>query len=262
MPFSESGIAVLVPGSPLTYAGHVPEPENNAPASLEDDVWRFAGTGLRQTYARNAVIFSDEDPADFIYRLERGAARLYRINWAGRRQIVDFLIPGDLFGFSDEESHGLTAEALGDIVVHRYLRRDIETLSEKIPAVQKQLMKELRKRMSSMQAHLTVLGCQHVNERVASFLLMFADRTKSATQGKTRSNAHLTLPMNRQDIADYLGLTIESVCRSISELKRQDIISLPGTHQLILKNLDVLHALAEGDSESVQPRRALRGATR
>ena len=167
--------------------------------------------------------------------------RLCKLMPDGRRQIAEFMLPGDIFGFELGGEHSLTAEALGDAVVMRCARSQMERVSEEQPVVRKQLMSLLRRELSSAQTHLVMLGRQTAKERIASFLLLQAERTDA-------DNGDLVeLPMSRQDIADYLGLTIETVCRALSDLKRERIIGVPNRHQVAIRNIAALENIAECD---------------
>ena len=169
------------------------------------------GTVVR--FARNATIFSEYDEARFSYQVIRGAVRLAKVMLDGRRQIAKFLLPGDMFALDCDDEHSLTAEALTEVTLLRYARTHLDRLSEDVPEVRRALMLSLRRELSAAQHHLVVLGRQTAKERVASFLLLLASR------GEQANSDRVDFPMSRQDIADYLGLTIETVCRALTELK-------------------------------------------
>ncbi|MDP1627407.1 helix-turn-helix domain-containing protein [Parvibaculum sp.] len=205
-------------------------------------VLQNAGTTLK--VERGKTIFRDGDLAEFSYRVIGGAVRLCKLFPDGRRQIVDFCLPGDFFGFGSPDEYALTAEAVSDATVIRYSRKHIEHLGRVSPDFRDHLMALLHRGLSSAQNHLFMLGRQTVKERVTSFLLMMLDR-----QGRAGENGdRLDLPMGRQDIADYLGLTIETVCRALSDLKRNGAIKAPGTREIVVTNATLLRATAEGDA--------------
>jgi CRP/FNR family nitrogen fixation transcriptional regulator len=190
---------------------------------------------------RNTVVFSEGDPARQVYKVISGAIRTCRVLMDGRRQIADFYLPGDFFGLDWQSEHGFTAEAVADAVVISYPRAQLEQIADNQPAVQKLLMSMLCKSLRVTQNHIVMLGRQTAQERLAWFLLSVMERTDD--------NPNLDLPMSRLDIADYLGLTIETVSRGISQFKRKHFIAVSGTHQVTLKNLDALEALASGEGE-------------
>jgi CRP-like cAMP-binding protein len=140
----------------------------------------------------------------------------------------------------DRVEYGFSAEAVTDIVLIAYPRNQIDRLSATKPGVVGRIFAVLTDQFSSMQRHLVVLGCQNAKERVASFLLHLADRSSVPDRC-------LDLPMGRQDIASHLGLTIETVCRALGELKREGAIVIPNLNQVILKDIDALRALADGE---------------
>ena len=194
-------------------------------------------------FGRNQTIFNEGDDARYSYKVVEGGVRLCKVRPDGRRQIAEFLLPGDMFGFECGSEHSLTAEALCDVVVMRCPRNHVERLSEEKPDVRRRLMSLLRRELSAAQDHLVMLGRQTAKERVASFLLLLAQRT-DADNGDA-----LDLPMGRQDIADYLGLTIETVCRALTDLKRERLIAIPNRHQVVICDIALLEGVAEGDEE-------------
>jgi CRP/FNR family transcriptional regulator, nitrogen fixation regulation protein len=190
---------------------------------------------------RNAAVFNQGDPSRHVYKVISGAIRTCRVLMDGRRQIADFYLPGDFFGLEGQGEHGFTAEAVADAVVVSYPRSQIEQIAETRPAVQKLLMSMLCKGLSATQNHVVMLGRQTAQERLAWFLL--------SIMGRCDDSPDLDLPMSRLDIADYLGLTIETVSRGISQFKRMQFISVSGAHQVTLKNVEALEAMASGEGE-------------
>jgi CRP-like cAMP-binding protein len=197
------------------------------------------GTKIR--FGRNETIFSEGDEVTHSYKVVSGVIRLCKHMADGRRQIADFVQPGDFCGLMSTGEYRFTAEAVGEVVVVAYPQRQVESLGDKVPGVRKWMMGFLTQSLMGMQDHLVMLGRQTAKERVASFLLMLAERS-GADVGDT-----IDLPMNRQDIADYLGLTIETVCRVLSDLKRSAVIDLPSLHEAALADLDALHDIADGE---------------
>ena len=211
------------------------------PAHANDPLAALHDVGTVSRFERNQTIFNEGDDARYSYKLVEGGVRLCKLMPDGRRQIAEFALPGDLFGFEMNNQHSLTAEALGDVVVMRCARSQMERLSEEQPTLCKQLMTQLKRELTSAQTHLVMLGRQTAKERVASFLLLLAERV-GAEDGET-----VDLPMSRQDIADYLGLTIETVCRALSDLKRDRILAIPNRHQIQIRNIASLETISECD---------------
>ncbi len=223
-----------------------PAYSNSVRTSLEpffhegDALFPLKAVSTSLHFSRNQTIFNEGDVARYSYKLLEGGVRLCKIRPDGRRQIAEFVLPGDVFGFALDEEYSLTAEALGDVIVLRWPRGQVERLAEELPALRKELMAMLCRELSAAQEHLVMLGRQTAKERVASFLLLIANR-RDAGNGDP-----LLLPMGRQDIADYLGLTIETVCRALTDLKRERLIEIPDRHHVELRNLAALEDVAEG----------------
>jgi CRP-like cAMP-binding protein len=205
-----------------------------------DDAQALQRIGIRLRFARGETIFSEGDEAKYSYKVVSGAIRLCKHLADGRRQIAGFVLPGEYCGFMHLDEHRFTAESTGDTVLIAYPQRQIEVLAQEMPSVQKRLTGFLANRLKSMQDHVVLLGRLTARERVASLLLLLAKRAGH------EPHAPVALPMSRQDMADYLGLTIETVCRVLSDLKRLHVIELPDLHVLRIRDLDGLSAVAEG----------------
>jgi CRP-like cAMP-binding protein len=226
-----------------------PEHSLNASASIlslvsaAEDAQPPHRAGVKIHVARNETIFNEGDEAHYVYQVLQGSVRLCRHMADGRRQIADFLLPGDFFGFLQVGAYNFTAEAVSGAVLICYPLSDLEHWDDAAPAMRKQFFTGLSQRFAGMQDHLVMLGRQTARERVASFLVMLAERA-----GCEDDDLLLNVPMSRQDIADYTGLTIETVCRVLSDMKRARTIGIPNLHQVVLMEMDTLYALAEGES--------------
>lgn len=208
--------------------------------ALLDDLRSIEQFSARVRFAKNETIFNEGDDVGHAYKIISGMVRLCKHTQDGRRQIADFLLPETIFGIIDRGEYGFSAEAVTDVVLVAYPRVQIDRLTATNAGVADRLFAVLTEQFMGMQRHLVVLGCQSAKERVASFLLLLTDR--SGTQPGDR----LELPMGRQDIASHLGLTIETVCRAITELKREGLIAVPSLNQIVINNSHGLRALAEG----------------
>jgi CRP-like cAMP-binding protein len=213
-----------------------------ATAKVQDeDIRALQQIGTKIRFARNTTIFNDGDDAAYTYKIISGAVRLCKHASNGRRQIADFLLAGDYFGFLQLGTYSFTAEAVSDVVVICYPQRQIEQLSNSMPSMSRRLLTLLSHRLLGMQDHLVMLGRQAAKERVASFLLLLAERSE-AQEGEA-----FEVPMSRQDIADYLGLTIETVCRALSDFKRSHLIAIPNVHQIVIENTEALEDTTDGN---------------
>ncbi len=197
------------------------------------------GTKLR--FARGQTIFNEGDAVISLSKVITGAVRLCKHTAGGRRQIADFVLPEEFFGFVRVGEHMLTAEAISDVVLIAYPVQQVERLGEEMPAIRERLFDFLSERVLAMQDHLVMLGRQTATERVAAFLLLLLERT-APDQGSA-----IELPMSRLDIADYLGLTLETVSRTLADLKHAHVIDLEGPHLALVRDVEALRSLAEGD---------------
>jgi CRP/FNR family nitrogen fixation transcriptional regulator len=192
-----------------------PTSEQIAPDML-DSLHQFRTT-LR--LARDKEIYLEGANAEHCYRIVSGCVRTVILMEDGRRQIGEFLLPGDLFGVDELDTHAFAAEAVSDVVLHRYPRRRVEAMAEGNVALTRHLRELTLTRLRAAHQRLVLLGRKTATERLASFVLE-QDRRVSAT------GALLPLPMSRTDIADHLGLTVETVCRVLTHLKREGIVGI------------------------------------
>ena len=170
--------------------------------------------GARMPFARNAEIYGENEPAEYLYKVVSGAVRTYKVLNDGRRQIGAFYLPGDVFGLEAGDEHSFSAEAIADSKVMVIKRAALIALAARDTEVARQLWTMTARELQRAQDHVMLL-IKTAQERVAGFLLEMAAR------GQSRSE--VDLPMSRQDIADYLGLTIETVSRTLHparELRR------------------------------------------
>jgi CRP/FNR family nitrogen fixation transcriptional regulator len=191
--------------------------------------------GVRMQFGRNEEIFGEDEDAEYVYRVVSGAVRTMRFSADGRRQILGFHLPGEIFGLEGGEVHTLSAEAVteSDIVMVRKSCLD-RAASENMSAA-RALLALTSQQLSSARDHALVLGRKGAGERVAAFLLEIA--------GRFVSKREMDLPMSRADIADYLGLTIETVSRAFSEFERTAAIALPSSRHVVMRNPNALFEL-------------------
>lgn len=182
--------------------------------------------GTTMTFKRGAEIFGENEPSDYVYKLLRGSARSYQILSDGRRQIQGFHFAGDIFGLEAGAEHISAAEALTDVVVLMVRRSAVLNAAIHDGLVARELWTYTSRELDFAREHAMLL-IKTAQERVASFLLHLADRFNG--------NA-VDLPMSRQDIADYLGLTIETVSRTLSQFQDKACINLPSSRRVILQN--------------------------
>jgi CRP/FNR family transcriptional regulator, nitrogen fixation regulation protein len=190
--------------------------------------------GAPLPFARNAEIYGEDERAEYLYKVVRGAVRTYRVLNDGRRQIGSFLLPGDMFGLEAGATHGTSAEAITDSVVLVIKRSAVVALAERDPEVARQMWTLTAQELGRAQNHMLLL-VRNAQERIAAFLLEMAARVPGAES--------VDLPMSRQDIADYLGLTIETVSRTLTQLEGEAAIALPTSRRVVLRNRSALKQL-------------------
>jgi len=187
------------------------------------------------TYNREEEIYGEDEPAEYVYQVLSGAVRTYKLLSDGRRQIGAFHLPGDVFGLEIGPNHRLTAEAILDTSVRLIKRHSLEQAATTDVDVARKLWSMTASDLQHAENHMLLLGRKTAMERVAAFLLVM-DRRLSAA-------AMMALPMCRRDIGDYLGLTLETVSRALSELHDRGILELSGARQIILRNRQHLRSM-------------------
>jgi CRP/FNR family transcriptional regulator, nitrogen fixation regulation protein len=190
--------------------------------------------GAGMSFPRNFEIFGENEPASYVYRVISGSVRTYKILSDGRRQVGGFYLPGDIFGLEFAEAHTFSAEAVTDAKVVVVKRSALTALADRDAAIARELFAITGRELRRVQERVLLL-VKSAQERVASFLLEMAER---ACAGNI-----VELPMSRQDIADYLGLTIETVSRTLTGLESAATIEVPTSRRIVLRNLSALKRL-------------------
>lgn len=202
----------------------------------------LAGIVGQSRFGHAATIMTEGDPADHLFNIVAGTVKIYRLLPDGRRQITGFLSGGDILGMALSETNPYSAEAVGPVTLCRMPRRRFEQLAERFPRLERQLLKSASNELFAAQDQMLLLGRKTAREKVATFLLARARR--AAARG--RSDDMLDLAMSRTDIADYLGLTIETVSRTFSQLCRAGVIALHGASHVEIVDADALESATEG----------------
>lgn len=192
--------------------------------------------GIVCRFKRGETIFGEGEELQSSYRIVSGAVRLSRITEDGRRQIVEFRVAGDFIGLEWDGQYALDAEAVRDVTAVRFARTRLDRLMAQRTALRDHVAALIRKELRSAHEHLITLGCPGAKERVATFLLQLVRRVR-ANDGQT-----IDIELGRQDIADYLGLTLETVSRTLSEFQRIGAIGLPKRRQIVLRSKAKLSA--------------------
>lgn len=195
-------------------------------ASLDKSEMRdLERLGRQVHFAACETVFAEEDMTTSIYTVLEGVLRLYKLLPDGRRQIVGFALPGDFLGMSMGARHGFSADAIGPVTVCQFDRTSFARFSEERPNLLRRINELTVRELKRARDHMVLLGRRSAEEKVATFLLGWRDRLIQLRGVSTT----VPLPMSRQDIADYLGLTIETVSRTFTKLERAGVIAIvPG----------------------------------
>jgi CRP/FNR family transcriptional regulator, nitrogen fixation regulation protein len=180
------------------------------------------------TYRKDEEIYGEDEPAEYVYQVIRGAVRTYKPLADGRRQIGAFHLPGDVFGLESGAKHRLAAEAIIDTTVRLVKRRSLEQAAGTDVQVAHKLWTMTASDLKHAEEHMLLLGRKSAMERVANFLLEMDRRLAVAGM--------MALPMCRRDIGDYLGLTLETVSRALSQLNGEGVLGFSGARQIVLRN--------------------------
>jgi CRP/FNR family nitrogen fixation transcriptional regulator len=190
--------------------------------------------GALMPFARDAEIYGECETADYLYKVVSGAIRTYKVLNDGRRQVDSFYLPGDIFGLEVGSEHTFSAEAAADSKVLVIRRSAIITLAGRDKEVARQLWMMAAVELQRAQDHIMLL-VKTAQMRVVGFLLEMSVRTPGGSE--------LDLPMSRQDIADYLGLTIETVSRTMTQLENSGAIALATSRRIVLRSRGALNRM-------------------
>lgn len=222
-------------------AGPDPGP-GHAPRDDCKDPGAAARLGAARAFARNEVIFWEGDSAANYYRVANGAVRLCKLLGDGRRQVVAFHVIDEIFGFERHSKHAVSAEAISDSSLIVIPVRNANVLGEDNAHLEQDALGSALLNLERAQRHTIVLGRMLAPERIATFLLDLAERFETDV---------FDLPMSRIDIGDYLGLTIETVSRTLSEFSRQALIRMPkGRRNVAIRDRPALVRLRDAGLES------------
>lgn len=210
-------------------------------SALQDD--EVAELERAMSYVRldpNDALVEEGEPRRRVYTLTSGMLRLSLALPDGRRQITGFLMPGDYLGLADDETYAQTAEAVVPSGLCSFSVSDMNRLEERFPRLRDRLHLMTRSALREARETQMILGRLAPSEKVASFLLIMSNR--AVAHGRPASP--IQLPMTRTDIADYLGLTIETVSRTFTKLKTQGLIRLPDPHSVEIADKGRLASVA------------------
>lgn len=188
-------------------------------------------------FDRRNTIVSEGEPASSFFNIVSGVVKLYRSQPDGRTQIVGIRFPGDFFAVSDTETYTTTAEALTFVEACRFSRSRLARIMQSFPQAQAKILEMSRRHLTASEDHIVLLGRKTARERVASFLLLYG---RQFGRDAIKKNHHICMPMTRVEIADFLGLTTETVSRVLTALARTNAITIGLPQSIHLLNLDLL----------------------
>jgi len=210
------------------------------------DLAQFKALGWTLVVTPGQALFHEGDRADRVFTLTNGCVKLYKLLPDGRRQVTGFLFPGDFLGVSVFDEHAFTAEALGECQLCWFPRSRFDRYVETQPAMERELYRAAAHELAAAQQQLVLLGRKTAAERLASFVLELADKARRSPEGAGR---FVDLPMSRSDIADYLGITKETVSRALSLFKSQRLIRLETLNRIEILDAEGLKDVADGGLE-------------
>ena len=207
-----------------------------------EDLARLDAIAERMSLAAGDVLTREDDPAVSVFNITSGSVRIYKLLPDGRRQITGFLFAGDFIGLAAGSAYGFSAEAIEDTTLCRFRAADYHALAREKPSLEAALLGRAMHELAAAQGQMLLLGRKTARERLASFLVTMVDRDPVHPSA---ANV-VRLSMTRSEIADYLGLTIETVSRELTRLKTAGVIHALSLHDIRIEQPDRLRALADG----------------
>ncbi|MFZ5670743.1 MAG: helix-turn-helix domain-containing protein [Pseudomonadota bacterium] len=201
---------------------------------------RLNDTADHVVFRPGEILVREGDPASCLFNITEGAVRVHKLLADGRRQIVGFLFPGDFLGLATGDRYAFSAEAISSGAACRFEKKTYRKVLAELPDLERALLDRASHELKAAHDQILLLGRKTATERLASFLVDLADRARRAGGG----DRIVGLPMTRAEIADYLGLTTETVSRITSRLKSRGVIRLLSMHSLSIEKPRELHALA------------------
>lgn len=198
--------------------------------------------GIRFKLPKNRAVFRAGDDADRFFEIVSGAVMIYRILDDGRRQVVEFAFPGAICGMTAGEQHESCCDTLMPTVLRSFKRNELG----RSDAFRMRIVKQLEAQLSAMHDHAVSLGCKTAEERVCTFILRLSALECDVAHGVKQ----VSLPMSRKVIADYLGLTLETVCRTIADLARRGVVTFgEGKRHIVVPDVERLGGTACSEAQ-------------
>ncbi|MBU6420265.1 MAG: helix-turn-helix domain-containing protein [Proteobacteria bacterium] len=215
-------------------------------ALSDDELVFLARVAQHMSLPAGKQFMEEGEPAQHFYNVNSGTVRLFKALPDGRRQIIGFAGPGHFIGLAATDMNIVSAETMEPVQVCRFSRAGLDAMLAEYQVLERKLLDVAMHELALSQQQMLLLGRKTALERIASFLLYWARRQEVCGEGKLpRPKTKLSLPLSRTDLADYLGLTIETVSRSLSRLKKNGLIEIPSTHDIVLLRPQALEDIAD-----------------
>jgi CRP/FNR family transcriptional regulator len=206
------------------------------------DLRRLGEASTTHTAAPGTNFITEGESASAFFNITGGTARLYKLMHDGRRQITGFAGVGHFLGLAVSDAYAFSAEAIDPVQYCRFSRTKLRVLLDDFPTMEKRLLQLASSELVAAQEQMLLLGRKTARERVASFLLAQSRLGVLCPVPRT----HFALPMTRGDIADYVGLTIETVSRTLTKLRSDGLLEIPNQTDIVIRNRAKLERIAEG----------------
>ncbi|MEO1193821.1 MAG: helix-turn-helix domain-containing protein [Pseudomonadota bacterium] len=196
---------------------------------------------VRKTFGAGEGLFDEGERAEHVFNVTEGAVKIFKLLSDGRRQVTGFLFAGDFLGLASGEAYAYSAEAMTETKLCRFQKSHLEMVLQRFPEMERRLLDIAGHELAEAQEQMLLLGRKTARERIASFLLLLSRRAEAGG----RKADPVQVPMSRSDIADYLGLTTETVSRTITKLKSDGLIELQSGGLIRLADREALSDIAE-----------------
>lgn len=208
----------------------------NLPAN---ELARLSALARLQRVAEQQYLCRQDSPHDRVFNLVTGAAAVERLSSSGRRQILAFVFPGDIIGLANADRFGYGVKSLMPTTFHEFPQRGLFALSEELPGLKSNIRQLQSLVLALTFDQLYLLGQKKAQEKICTFLLQLLERLPGA------SRDCIDLPMTRLDIADYLGLTPETVIRTLARLRASGILSMPSPQSVCIHDMQQVRSLGD-----------------
>jgi CRP/FNR family transcriptional regulator len=208
----------------------------------DEDMARLSSVAVTMGAEPHTTFIDEGEPANSFFNITHGAAKLFKLLPDGRRQITGFVGVGHFLGLAVSDTYAFSAEAIDHVRYCRFSRAKLRTLLDDFPMMEKRLLEVASNELVAAQEQMLLLGRKTARERLASFLVMQSRPGAACALPVTR----FALPMTRGDIADYLGLTIETVSRTLTRLRAEGLIEIPSATEILIRSPSALANLAGG----------------